>query len=198
MDRTASGGGTSGLTGILDQLEETGGETVSIGDVLEAFRHRSLGALVTLFGTIASLPVVGGIPGVSILTGTLILVVIGQALRGGGSLWLPAVMRRREIGHDTLEAGIAAVRPSFRWIDRHTRPRLRMLSEGWLQRWAIVAMIALLALSFYPLAFVPGAVTPSAFAVVALGLALMLGDGVLALLGYLLAGATAYLVLVAV
>jgi hypothetical protein len=45
-----------GLTDILDGLEEAGGrEAVSLGSVLDAFEHRSFGALLTVFGAMAAL-----------------------------------------------------------------------------------------------------------------------------------------------
>ena len=51
------------LATVLDELQHSGREkAVSIGDVLDAFQHRSLGVLLTLFGLLAALPIIGDIP----------------------------------------------------------------------------------------------------------------------------------------
>jgi hypothetical protein len=50
------------LRTVLDDLERSGHDgAVSVGDVLDAFEQRSLGVLLTVFGLLAALPVVGGI-----------------------------------------------------------------------------------------------------------------------------------------
>lgn len=181
------------LTSVLDELEATGrGETVSAGEVLEVFEHRSLGFLLTLFGLIAALPIIGDIPGVSILLATLILVVIGQSFVGGGSLWLPRFVARRELARDRFETAIGKTRPWVEWIDRLLKPRLTWLVAGRKQRWTISVAAAILAVTFYPLAFVPFGVNAPALAVLALGLGMMACDGVLVLLGYGFAAVTTY------
>ena len=71
------------LRSVLDDFEHSGrDDAVSIGDVLETFEHRSLGVLLTLFGLMAALPIIGDIPGMSIVLGTLILIVVGEWVVG--------------------------------------------------------------------------------------------------------------------
>jgi hypothetical protein len=151
------------LRTVLDDLQRTGHDgAVSVGDVLDAFEQRSLGVLLTVFGLLAALPVVGGIPGMSILTGTLILLAAGQSLLGGGGLWMPDSVRRRQISREKFDRGIEKARSWTGWVDRLLKPRLLALAAGRTGRWLIVVAAALLAVSFYPLAFVPYGVTAPA------------------------------------
>jgi hypothetical protein len=181
------------LRRVLDDLERTGhDEAVSVGDLLDAFQHRSLGVVLTVFGLIAALPVIGGIPGVSILTGTLILLAAGQSLAGGGALWMPQFVRRREIGRAKFETGVDKARGWTGWIDRLLKPRLEVLVAGNAQRWTIMVAATIFAVTFYPLAFVPYGVTVPALGVLALGLGLMACDGLLVLIGYALVAVTGY------
>ena len=181
------------LGSVLDDLEQSGGdEAASIGQVLDAFQHRSLGVLLTFFGLIAALPIIGDIPGVSILIGTLILIVVAESLFGRGTLWMPDFVRRREISRGKFDKGIRKARPWVEWVDRLLKPRLEALAAGRTNRWIIILAAAILAVTFYPLAFVPFGVTAPALGVLALGLGLMACDGLLVLVGYALAAVTGY------
>ncbi len=75
----------------------------SAGSVLETLDHRSTGPIFAALGLIASMPVIGGIPGISIALGLLILAVAGQALVTGPTLWAPGFVRRRKFGADRFD-----------------------------------------------------------------------------------------------
>lgn len=185
---------SSPMSHVLDDLEKSGhDDAVSVGDVMEMFQHRSLGALLTVFSLLAALPVIGGIPGMSILTGSLILIAIAQSLLGGGALWLPEAVKRREISRDTFDKGIEKARPWLQGIDRLVKPRLKVLSAGRANRWLVSLACAVLAVTFYPMAFVPWGVTAPALGVLAFGLGLMGCDGLFVLAGYLCSAVTAYI-----
>jgi len=186
------------LQRVLDDLENTGGtDAVTVGDVIDGLEGHHLGFLLTLLGLIVVMPIIGGIPGAAILCATLVLLAIGSAHVGGKALRAPSFVRRRKIGRRRFDRGIERVRPWVRRVDRLIRPRLAVLTAGRPQRLIMSAAAAVLALALSPLAFVPfGANAPGA-GIMALGLALMTGDGVFALLGYALAGLTVYLLVIA-
>jgi len=182
------------LSGILDDLERTGdGKSVSAGDVIEAFQHRSLGVMMAVFGLIAAMPIIGGIPGVSIVIGSLILIAIGQTALGGGTLWMPNIVRQQEFQRDKFNDALQMSRPWIAWVDHLVRPRLSMLAAGPINRWIISLAAALLAFTFYPLEIVPWGVTVPALGILAFGLGLMACDGLFVLLGYVFSAGTAYL-----
>ncbi|WP_161624040.1 exopolysaccharide biosynthesis protein [Methylohalobius crimeensis] len=186
------------LNSVLDEIKRSGGEdTVSLGEVLDAFQHRSLGVLLTTFGVLAAVPVIGGIPGAPAVLAALIVISVVQSLVGKGSLWMPRFLRNRKIGRDKLERGIEAARPWLGRIDTVVNRRLTLLSAGWTNRLIISLAAALLALSFFPLGFIPYGTTAPSLGIVMLGLGLMARDGLLVLVGYTLAGVTVYILLTA-
>lgn len=180
------------LEGILDDLDEAAGEgEVSVGDMVHAFEERSLGALLAVIGLVAALPVIGGIPGVSIVTGTLVLLAVAQAFFSeGGGIWIPSFLSERKVEADKVEKSVEKARPYAKRVDSWLKPRLEFLTGGRAQRVAIAVAAALLAITFYPMAVVPWGVTAPAIGVMALGLALVSRDGYLALVGYAMAAVT--------
>lgn len=190
----AADGGESragALEELLNGLNEAGEDEVSVDAIVDAFEQHSIGALISVIALISALPIVGGIPGVTLITATLILLVIGQSLvRRRGGIWVPRFLGRRSISADKLEKAIETARPWVRRIDRWMYPRLEFLTRGRVRRLVITVAIILLTLSFYPLNFIPYAVSAPSLGVLAFGLALMTGDGFLALFGYLMAAAT--------
>ena len=191
--RAADGGirGPGPLEDLLEGLNEAGEEEVSVDDIVEAFEHRSIGALVSVIALISALPIVGGIPGMTLITATMILLVVGESLiRRRGGIWVPRVLGRRSISADKLEKAVAKTRPYVRKVDKWMHPRVEFLTRGRIRRLAMTVAIVLLTLSFYPLNFIPYAVSAPSFGVLAFGLALMTGDGYLALFGYAMVAAT--------
>lgn len=192
MDRsTQDSAEATSLGDILDALGEAeDGDTVSVGDVLTAFEDRSSGVLITMFGLFAALPVIGAVPGMSVVTGTVILLVIAHSAIGGGRLSLPGPLERLRIRRSLFDKGLERGRSITDRVDRLLRPRLEFLAASTPARVAIKIAVALLALSMFPLAIVPYGVTAPAAGVVAFGLALIARDGAMALAGYLMCAAT--------
>jgi hypothetical protein len=176
---------TENLETVLDTLDDTDHEKpVTLRDILSRFEGRSYGALVTVFGLIASIPFIGGIPGMSLLTGLIIVLASVQYLAGGGRLWLPERIEKFEIAPDKLSSGIEKARPWAKFVDGFIKPRLSFYISGRFQKTLVAIVILVLGLSFLPMAFAPFAVLVPAIAVILFGLALMTRDGLLALLGY--------------
>ncbi len=185
------------LEDILDHLGNSGnGETTSIGEMLDAFKNRSLGVLLTLLGALAAIPVIGGLPGAPLVLCILIFVAIGQSIFSDGGLWAPQRLRRIEINSAKLAKGIGKAKPWARRIDNLVKNRLSWFAEGRIATFAITTCATILALSFLPLSFVPWGVGAPALAITAFGLALLGKDGLFALFGYAFVAATLYVALV--
>lgn len=186
---------TAVLTDVLDNLlDNLDGDQASVDDVISAFEHRGFGALITAIGLVAAAPVIGAIPGMSILTGTLILLIAGQFIVGRNHPWIPSSLRNRSMNRSTLEKGIEKARPYTKWMDNYIYPRMNWLVRGPLQRRLIASVVCGLALTMYPLALIPWGVQPPATAIVFFGVAMMGRDGLFAALGYLLVALTAYFI----
>lgn len=177
---------TGYLEGVLDDLDDAAdGQSVSIGDVVSAFENSSAGAIIALFGMVAAMPLIGDIPGMSILIGVLVLLVLAQVLfRSGRGIWLPAIIADREVEEETVEKSVEKARPYVRWLDKWIRPRLKVLTEGTWPRTALVIGAAIMAVALMPMELIPSGSTLPALAIVAFGLALIARDGALALFGY--------------
>lgn len=187
---------THDLENVLDDLAACADEAdgaLSLGRALDVFARRSFGALLTIIAVVAALPVIGAIPGVSILTGTLLILVAGQFLLGRGSPWIPQRLRDLSIAPEKMKKAVEIVKPYAGYVDAVIRPRLAYLTDQPAARAAIAVMSIFLALLFYPMAVIPGGVWVPALSVMALGLALVARDGLLAIIGA--AGAVATLAL---
>lgn len=177
---------THDLENVLEELSDTiadSDDKPSVGDVIDAFAERSFGALVTLISLVAAMPVIGAIPGVSILTGSLIILVAGQYLIGRDTPWVPERLRNICIEAETMNGAIEKVRPYAASVDRWIQPRLSALISGRAARIAVALACVMLALLYYPAAVVPWGVMVPALSTLALGLALVGRDGLLALIG---------------
>lgn len=192
-DKPASQSGRQNLTGILDQLvDDTSGEQVSIGELLEAFRRRSFGPLLLIPAVIAVAPT-GAIPGMSIVTGTIILLVSIQMLIGREQAWLPKKATAFSFSRDTLENAVDKAKPWASWLEQHIRSRLTFLVDP-PAHFLIAAICILLAVSMFPLALLPFAVAVPGTAVGLFAIGLTMRDGVVVSFGYLLAATSAGLV----
>lgn len=183
------------LEDVLDTLlEEADGSQISVRDVLSAFDDRSFGALLTVIGLIAATPIIGAIPGISILCGLLVLLVAGQYVVGRSNPWIPSSLSDRAIDREKFERGLDRARPYAKWIDTFVRPRLSWLVGGQTQRRLIAVAACALALAMFPLALVPWGVLPAAAGVMAFGMAILGRDGIFACVAFGLVGLTIYVV----
>jgi hypothetical protein len=172
----------------LSHADEDG--KISVNDALAAFEDRSSGVLVTMLGLIAALPFIGAVPGISITTALLILGVIGHAAFGGRGIRVPGRLGRLSVAKEKFDAGLDASSGVVRRVDSLLRQRLVALTSTPPARMAILAAVALLALTMFPLAFVPWGVTAPSLGIIAFGLALIARDGAFAIAGYAFVGAT--------
>lgn len=174
---------------LLDDLSDANGqEMVSVGQLVATFEDRPVGVLVTLFGMLALIPFIGGLPGAPIVISLLTLFTLGKPLFGGNGLWVPKFVANREIGTDKLDKAVEGARPWARRVDNLTSERLEFLVAPQAARIVILAVVALLAISLIPLGLIPGGIAPAALGMLVFGLALSARDGLFALAGYAATG----------
>ncbi|MEO1103221.1 MAG: exopolysaccharide biosynthesis protein [Devosia sp.] len=174
------------LVDLLDRIKEkTDGEEVSIGELVEALGRRAFGSLIVITALIAVLPT-GAIPGMSILTGTIMLLLSVQILIGRNRIWLPKVLTERAMPRSKLISGIDRIHHTAERVDRLLGPRLTALVEPPFVQ-AVAAIGILVSLSMYPLALVPFGAFPAGLSLLVIGLGLAVRDGLLIALGLSLA-----------
>ena len=170
------------LTEVMDRLRSASdGSRMTVGDIFDAFGSRAYGPLIFVLGLVALSPV-GSIPGASLLTGTLIVLLAAQMQLRAGSPWIPGMLRRIGTGSHRARRSIDWADRHFARVDRVVGPRWSWAEQGWTIRLAGLAILGL-AMTFYPLAFLPWGVVPPALAVTLLALGLFTRDGLILLLG---------------
>ncbi|TWT90059.1 Exopolysaccharide synthesis, ExoD [Pseudobythopirellula maris] len=180
---------TTKLSDLFDSLvDNTSGEKVSIGDLMDALDTRTFGPLLLLPGIIAASPI-GAVPGMSIVTGSMIILIAGQILIGRKKPWLPNRLLEFEFSRDRLTATKKKLGPWMEWAERPIQARYPVLVDPPAAQIVAVACI-LLALTFYPLALFPFGVFLPATAVCFYALGLSSRDGLLTLFAAVLTTAS--------
>ena len=184
---------TPRLSELLERLvSETDGKTVSIDEILDALGSQSFGPMLLIPAIIAVAPT-GAIPGMSLITGTIIFLVSLQMLIGREHIWLPKRVTGFEFDRSKLKSSVSAAKPWTDWLQGLFSHRLTFLVEQpALKLIAVTCM--LLAASMFPLALLPFAVAVPGTAVGLFALGVTMRDGLLVALGYALALAAAYLI----
>lgn len=171
------------LEDVIDHWAETAresGESVSLRDLMKALDRSTFGPLL-LIPSLISVSPVGAIPGMSILTASLIILIAGQAFLRN-YVWLPSRLLDFSFDAERLHQGAEKARPWVRRVERFVYPRLDFMVDAPLFQVSAVAAVAL-ALSFYPLALIPmGVFVPSA-AIAAIAIGWTVRDGVMVSLG---------------
>ncbi|RIA55319.1 exopolysaccharide biosynthesis protein [Dichotomicrobium thermohalophilum] len=172
------------LAGLFDDvLANAEGDEVSFGEAVATFRQQAYGPLLLVPSIVALTPIIGAIPGISILTATLIILIAAQMIVGRSHPWLPARLRNVSLSRGQLEQAVETMRPYLDAMDRWTRPRLLFMSEYPL--YLLIPLVCiLLALLMYPLALVPWGVTLPALALTILSVGLTIRDGYVLGAGY--------------
>ena len=176
------------LEEVLGDIEKLGEdrESVSFGDALDAFGRRSFAPLLILFPIVEISPV-GGIPGVPTALAVIIAFVALQLLVGRDHVWLPDFVERRQTDGKKLAKAVHKLDKVAAWIDSKLTDRFDFMVEGIGARVAAIGIL-LLCLSVPPLEFLPFASTVPMIAIAAIGLALLVRDGLLMIVALLLGG----------
>lgn len=188
---TAAADELSGLDDLLDRLSQEASDEgeLTVGCAMDVVGRRSFGPILLLAGLVAIAPVVGDIPGIPTTMGLLVLLSGAQILVGRDHIWIPGWIERRSAGEEKVAKAIGWLRTPAGFLDRVTRPRLRTLVEG---RGSVLIAIAcvVIATSMPVLELVPFSSTGAAAGLVAFGLALVAGDGLVAAIAFALTALT--------
>lgn len=173
----------SSVTELLDRMDDAANahERTSIGDTLDAIGPRSFGPVLLLAGLVMMAPVVGDIPGVPVLMGLMVVLVSAQFLGGRDHFWLPPWLLRRSVTNAKVRKGIRWMRPVARFLDRWSTPRFTAMTHG--AGFVVIATACIIIATATPLMeVVPFSANVAGLAISAYGLALIAGDGLVALL----------------
>ena len=160
------------------------------------FGSRAFGPLLAIPGLVALTPL-GAVPGAPAVISIFVLLVAGQHVVGLDHPWLPKKLTERSVSKDKWESTRKKVGPWARRVDRFIRPRWKWLTSSVMER-AISLISIALAVSMFPLGFLPFAVAVPGAAMLLFGLGLSARDGLVVLLGLLATAGSGYLLFVAI
>jgi len=160
--------------------------------LLDSLSSRSHGPML-LFPAIIAISPIGMIPGMSIVTGTLIILIATQMMFFSNRPWIPNRIAGFEFSRAKLISGVDKTNPWVKRFEKIVKARFEFLASG-IMIYPIAIVCILLAISFYPLAFVPLGVLAPGFAVTMFALGLTARDGLLVMFGFLLTAVAGYII----
>ena len=177
---------------ILDRVEHRAvTPRVSVAEIMDALGHRAYGS-VYLFLALITLTPIGAIPGLSGITGTILVLLALQQIGRRKHPWLPRRVLNLSMERGRFETSVDRAKPLADRLDRYIRPRLAIFARRPF-RLAAALVVVCLGLSMIVLEPIPfGADVPAA-AVLLLGIGLTARDGLFILLGLVAAPATGWL-----
>jgi len=158
-----------------------------------SFGERAFGPLFMILALLQLLPT-GLIPFVTGAVGVLTLLFSLQLLVGATSLWVPNKVRVLKMDAGKVASASAKARPYIVRMSKWVKPRASFLTDSLIARRIIALCGAALGVMIIFLGFIPGAPTPAAIAIFLLGVGLIVRDGWVVLLSYLLTATTLFLV----
>jgi hypothetical protein len=179
------------LSVLLRTLPDRGGKVVTVGEVIAHFGPRAFGALLFVFALPNLLPLP---PGSTTVLGLPLLLFAPQLALGSQQPWLPRRLQSRAFDAAALRK--IGTRASV-WVSRAegltTRRAAVMFGPAGT---ALIGIVCTLLAAVLILPIPLGNVLP-AFTIAVFGLSLVQRDGLLALIGYALASASAGALVVA-
>lgn len=182
---------------LLDQLEwsaDTDHQQVSVEEIITAVGSRSFGPLLLLAGVLIASPL-SGIPTFPSVIAIIVLLVSLQMLMGRAHFWLPAWVLHRAVPRKKMATAIRWLRRPARFIDHFIRPRLLIFVKAPVAISTIALLCLIISFTMPLLELIPFSSSLAGAVLTAFGLALVARDGLLALIAYMTAGATLWLVI---
>jgi len=169
------------LSAVLLDIAEHDEARISIEELMQKFGGRALGALLFIFGLACTLPLP---PGATTIFGFPLLLLGPQLMFGGGVPWLPERVKSRTIATADLKKALPRAIPWLQKVEAVSKPRLVFLFGRTGER--LIGLVCTV-LAFVLILPIPlGNILP-ALAVAVLSFSLIQRDGLIALLGYVLA-----------
>ena len=178
------------LTDIIDELErsaeDTEGDVVEVGHLVDALDHRGYGPALAILPLVELTPI-GGIPGFPTVLAIALALITLRLLMGYDHFWVPDWLRRRRLDSDKVIKSMEWLKPVSLRIDATLHERLSPLAGRSGQRAACIVILCLL-LTVPPLELIPFATSGPMIVIALFGLGLLFRDGLLMLIGFIGAG----------
>lgn len=172
---------------VVEGIEQVAREQdkVSIGDLVKEFGDRSFAPLIAILALVGISPV-GAIPVVPTILAACIALVAGQLMFGRRHIWLPKFVMNRGVSSKRLTKGSDTLQKVAGGLDKVAKKRLAGLAGAKARR-VVAGLIVVLCLALPVLELVPFAAAGPFLSIAILALAMMVRDGLVMLLGGVLA-----------
>ncbi len=118
------------MTDLLGDLQESvTQESISFGEILEAFHERGFGFFLFIFALPMALPLPVP-PGINVLLASPLLLLTAQQALGRHTIWMPQAIKKRSLSKDKLDKIIDTSSPWLRRIQSLVFPRLGFITHG--------------------------------------------------------------------
>jgi len=174
------------LTSILKDLKSNSqGDNVTMDDILDALDNRGFGPMLVVPAILSASPI-GAIPGMSVVIGSILFLIAAQMLLNDSHPWFPDRLLNFSFSRETMKSGIDKVIPWTEWIEQFLHERLTFMFNS-ATHYIVAILTCILSLLFFPLALLPFAVAIPSISIAFFGLGMTMRDGLLILLGYVVA-----------
>ena len=181
----AEGPPKQALSDLLRSLCDGPPGPMRVHDMVHHFGHRAFGAVLFIFAVPNCLPLP---PGSSGVLGLPLVIIAPQLAVGMRHPWLPKAVAERTVERATLNRVFGKVIPWLEKVEKLLAPRLEFVFGPIGDRF--IGLICFL-LSLVLILPIPGGNMLPAFTISVFSLAMTQRDGVFALFGYALTGASA-------
>jgi hypothetical protein len=159
--------------------------TITLNALLAGLEDRSYAFIIAALALPNCIPT--GIPLLSTVTGLPMLLFVLQRLTGPTAPSMPAVLGNRSLPRGKLQDFLRRAGPRIAWLENLIHPRHEIWLIGLPRRALQIAWIAMIVLLALPIPFDN---LFAAWSILFFCLALIEGDGVMAMLGWLFAAVT--------
>ena len=167
------------LTETIDKVHDSiDGDKIVVKEVLRGLESRGYGPLLLALSMFILLPT-GAIPIFPDIIGLVIIFLCVQLIIGRKTPWLPEKIRKFSVKREKFEKGRDKIKPYTKKIDKLFKPRLQFMTGAIMNRlYATICIV--LAITIFPLGFIPFAAMIPAFAIALFGISISTKDGLMA------------------
>ncbi len=165
---------------VLEDIGTKDDPKLYLGELVNAFGERGLGALMVFFGLLNA--AASPIPGSTTILGTPMLLICLQLVIRRDQLWMPAWALKGSLARSDYRSAIARIRKPLLLIERLSKPRLSIMSSEVSE--VLIGIICSLLCILVMLPLFGGNLFPSLF-IATFGFGLMQRDGVAILAAWL-------------
>ncbi len=167
------------LTLVLDSHPK---ETITIGEFRDAIGNRSYGILMLLLALPCIIPI--PTPGLSLILGMPLILLTFQWMIGLKAPWLPLFLTRREFKRSDMQKAFSYAMPYLEKLESFLKPRWHIFVTYSAERVIAIICFTLSIMIIMPIPF--GNALP-AFVIFLLSLSILTRDGVLVIVGLVIA-----------